>query len=164
MTDFVFEPEQILRKLTEHEVNFVVIGGLAATIHGSPMVTVDIDIAYERTPENLGRLAAALEDTNARLRGVEEDVPFELDLKTLRAGHNFTFETDLGNLDILGWPDGIGDYETIVGNAIETTFGGQPVKVASIDDLINMKRASNRPKDQVEVMHLEAVKEMTEGS
>jgi hypothetical protein len=161
VTEFVFEPERILEKLAEHRVRFVLIGGLAATIHGSPVVTVDVDIAYERTRENLSRLAAALADMNARLRGIDEDVPFELDAKTLEAGHNFTFATDLGNLDILGWPDGITDYETLSANAIETNFGGKTIRIASLDDLIHMKKASNRPKDQIGVMHLEAVKEMT---
>jgi hypothetical protein len=164
VTEFVYEPELIVQKLAEHGVRFILIGGLAATIHGSPMITGDVDIAYERSHENLARLAKALREINARLRGVNEQVPFKLDAKTLQVGSNFTFETDLGNVDILGWTDGVSDYETLMSHAVESVLGGQPVKVASVDDLIRMKKASNRPKDREGVMHLEAVKEMTEGN
>ena len=73
-----YDPERILKKLLQHNVRFVVIGGVAAALHGSPMLTADVDISYERSPGNLERLGAALAEMNARLRGVEEDLPFEL--------------------------------------------------------------------------------------
>jgi hypothetical protein len=153
-----YDPEQILRKLLEHQVEFVVIGGVAAALHGSPMLTADVDISYKRTSENLARLAAALAEMNARLRGIEEDLPFQPDARALKSGSNFTFTTDLGDLDVIGWPDGISSYDALVRAALPMRIGRQEVLVASIDDLIRMKRAAGRPKDVAGALALEEVK------
>ena len=153
-----YDPEQVLRKLLHHRVKFVVIGGVAAALHGSPMLTADVDISYERTPENLDRLSAALAELNARLRGIEEDLPFEPHARALKSGSNFTFATDLGDLDVIGWPDGISSYDELVSAAVPMRIGRQEVLVASIDDLIRMKRAAGRPKDIAGALALEEVK------
>lgn len=160
MNEIVFDPEKLVEKLLEYDVRFVVIGGVAATLHGSPVVTTDLDIAYERTAENLNRLAAALQDINGRLRGVDEEVPFVVDARTLKAGTNFTFTTDLGDLDCLGWAAGRTSYPEIRANAIEMEVGRYKVFTASIDDLIAMKEAAGRDKDRYGVMHLQAVKKV----
>jgi hypothetical protein len=153
-----YDPERILRKLLEHGVRFVVIGGVAAALHGSPMLTADVDISYERSRENLERLASALRELNAKLRGIEEDLPFKPDARALRSGSNFTFTTDLGDLDVIGWPDGISSYEGLVSAAVPMRIGRQEVLVASIDDVIRMKRAAGRPKDVAGALALEEVK------
>ena len=153
-----YDPERILRRLLQHDVRFVVIGGVAAALHGSPMLTADVDISYERSPENLERLAAALAEVNARLRGIDEDLPFEPDARALKSGSNFTFATDLGDLDVIGWPDGISSYDELVSAAVPMRIGRQEVLVASIDDLIRMKRAAGRPKDIAGALALEEVK------
>lgn len=158
-----YDPERVLAKLLQHGVRFVVIGGVAAALHGSPMLTADVDISYERTPENLDRLADALAELNARLRGIEEDLPFEPDARALRSGSNFTFTTDLGDLDVIGWPDGISSYEELVRDAVPMRIGRQEVLVASIDDLIRMKRAAGRPKDVAGELALEEVKRQLGG-
>ena len=160
MSSEAVDPQPLLETLAEHSVKFVIIGGLGAVLHGSPVVTQDVDIAYERTPENLECLAAALADINAKLRGVDPDLPFEPDARALKSGSNFTFDTDLGELDCLGWPDGINSYAELLENAVPMTLGGHNVLVASIDDLIKMKSAVGRPKDRFGVLHLEAIKEM----
>ena len=98
-------------------MRFVVIGGIAARLLGSPTVTRDTDICYERTPENLERLAAALEELGAKLRGVDEEVPFLLDAKTLAAGDHFTFETQAGDFDVLGTPAGVEGFDELVQRA-----------------------------------------------
>ena len=102
-----YDPLAALGVLNRFGVRFVVIGGVAGRLWGSPTLTNDVDICYERSQDNLERLAAALVDLDARLRGVDENVPFLLDAETLKRGQNFTFTTSLGPLDVLGLPAGI---------------------------------------------------------
>jgi hypothetical protein len=157
-----FDPLRVFRTLERHNVEFVLIGGLGARLHGSPTVTNDTDICYERSPENLVRLAAALRQLGAELRGVPEDVPFRLDAKTLAAGDHFTFTTKAGNLDCLGIPAGVGGFDELLRDATSFDLDGLDVNVASIDDLIRMKRAAGRPKDLIEIEVLSAVKDESE--
>ena len=149
-----------LEALVAHRVRFVVIGGAAANLHGSTTVTQDTDVCYARDDENLERLASALRDLNARLRGAPEDGPFILDAKSLRMGDAFTFETEAGALDILATPSGApGGYEELARSADEMDIGGFTVRVASIDDLIRMKRAAGRPRDLAMVEELGALRD-----
>jgi len=141
-------------------VSYVVIGGIAATLQGSTTITRDFDICYSRERANLERLADALRELEARLRGVEEDVPFRLDAAALRNGLNFTFKTKHGDFDCLGDPGGGFDYELLLRNADEMDVGGLRVSVASLDDLIRMKRAAGRIKDRIEVENLSALREV----
>jgi hypothetical protein len=154
-----FNPFGALRALTDAGVAFVVIGGIAGRLHGSTTVTNDLDICCERSPENLDRLAAVLRDADARLRGVDGDVPFVLDGETLAAGDSFTFDTAFGALDILGTPAGTGGFAVLASNAIRYELSDIEVLVASIDDLIAMKQAAGRPKDLIEVEVLGALRE-----
>jgi hypothetical protein len=157
-----FEPVPLLRVLDEFGVEYVVIGGVAANAHGSPSVTKDLDVCYARDRGNLERLAAALQRLGAKLRGVDDDVPFLLDAKTLRAGDSFTFTTTYGDLDVLATPSGTRGYDQLARAAEEADFGGFSVRIAALDDLIAMKRAANRLKDQVEVQILGALREEIE--
>jgi hypothetical protein len=157
-----FDPLLALRALIDHGVRFVVIGGIGARLHGSPTVTRDTDVCYERSPENLDRLAETLLDLDARLRGVDEDVPFILDAKTLQAGDHFTFVTSAGDLDILGTPAGVDGFDELASHATEFEIEGSTVLVASIDDLIRMKRSAGRPKDLIEVEVLGAIRDEIE--
>jgi hypothetical protein len=150
-----------LRTLARHQVRFVLIGGLGARLHGSTTVTNDVDICYARDEENLERLASALRELNARLR-VDDDVPFILDAKTLQAGDRFTFVTDTGSLDVMGSPTGTAGFDDLLGGSDQVDLGGFTVWVASIDDLIRMKRASGRPKDLIEVEVLGALRDEVE--
>jgi len=154
-----FDPLAALRALDRHGVRFVLIGGLGARLHGSPSVTNDLDVSYDRSPENLERLAAALRDLRARLRGAPDDVPFLLDAKTLAADDHFTFTTRAGNLDILGTPAGVESFDELERNVERMELGGLTVPVASIDDLIAMKSAAARPKDLIEVEVLGALRD-----
>ena len=162
MSTAPFDPLRVFRTLDRHGVQFVLIGGLGARLYGSPTVTNDTDICYERSSENLGRLAAALRQLDARLRGAPEDVPFQPDAAALAAGDHFTFTTKAGNLDCLGIPSGVGGFDELLSEATSFDVGGLNVLVASIDDLIRMKRAAGRPKDLVEIEVLAAVKEETQ--
>jgi len=120
LTPGAFDPLRALRTLSRHDVRYVVIGGLGARLHGSPSVTNDTDVCCQRAPANLERLAAALRQLHAGLRGADGDAPFQLDAKTL---------------------------------------DGLTVAVASIEDLISMKRAAGRPKDLIEVEVLGALRD-----
>lgn len=162
MKDTRFQPERLIHLLVKHQVRFVVVGGVAATLHGSAMITGDVDVAYERKKENLARLADALREAHADLRGVEEDLPFSPDQPTLQAGTNFTFITDLGNLDCLGWIEGIASYEALASHAVVMRIGDDDVQVASLDDLIAMKQAAGRSKDRIAVLELDEIKKMRE--
>lgn len=154
-----FEWSRALVLLTDGEVRFIVIGAVAGRILGSPSLTRDLDVCYARNHENLEALAAVLRQVRARLRGVDRDVPFRLDAETLAAGDSFTFTTDLGDLDVLGTPSGTQGYDDLARDAQSVQIEGRDILVASIDDLIRMKRAAGRPKDLVEIEILGALRE-----
>lgn len=164
MTDAAFDPLEVFRTLETHGVRYVVIGGVGARLLGSPTVTRDTDICYERSPENLERLAAALGDLDVELRGVGEPVPFLLDARTLAAGDHFTFTSRAGDLDILGTPAGVEGFTELAEHAVTFDLGDVTVPVASVDDLIRMKRSAGRPKDLIEVEVLAAVRDERERS
>jgi len=92
---------KIAELLQRHGVEFMVIGGQAALLHGSPLPTFDVDLCYRRTAENLKRLAAALRELHPTLRGAPPDLPFRLDAQSLALGANFTLQMDVGPLHLL---------------------------------------------------------------
>lgn len=154
----VFDPRSLIAVLNRHEVRYVVIGGIAAGVQGAIWATFDLDICYDRSLANLDRLAAALADVEARPVGLPLGVAAQLDARSLRAGDWWTLDTRLGRLDLLGQPaPGIG-YDTLVATA-RTFSGAERYLVASIDDLIRMKAAANRPKDRLQLDLLKAVSE-----
>ena len=154
-----FDPLQILSTLDHHHVRFVIIGGIAGRLWGSTTVTNDLDICYARDRANLEALAEALKELKAKLRGVDRDLPFITDARSLKMGDSFTFTTTAGSLDCLGTPAGSGGYEPLARTAEKMDVGGVDVLVASLEDLIQMKRAAGRPKDLIEVEILSAVRE-----
>jgi hypothetical protein len=158
--DVEFDPTPTLVRLADAGVDFVLIGGLAAGAHGSAYPTYDVDVAYARDPDNLERLASVLSELHATLRGAPPDVPFILDAKSLAAGGNFTFDTDLGKLDILAYPAGAPEYEALRADAFESTLEGRPVRVASLDHLIAMKEAAGRPHDKVVAGELRTISDL----
>lgn len=154
-----FDPLRLFRELNGAGIRYVVIGGFAANLLGSPTLTRDLDICPSRDRANLDALASVLRTLHARLRGVGEDVPFRLGGRTLWAGDSFTFVTDAGDLDVLGTPAGTDGYDDLARTATDTDIDGLVVKVAAIDDLIRMKRAAGRPKDLIEVEVLGALRD-----
>ena len=156
-----FDPAEILRRLARAGVSFVVVGGLAAQSHGSPTSTDDLDICYARDPDNLRALAAVLADVAAVRRGLPADAPPmpPLDARTLRAGGLFTLSTRFGDFDLLADPDPGLDYEVLAAHAVQASVHGIPLLVASLDDLMAMKRAAGRPKDRIELEILGALRE-----
>lgn len=158
-----FRPDEVLRLLNRHRVRFVVIGGLAAILHGSPSITRDVDICHAHDGEDLIRLAGALREVSASLRGAPAGLPFRVDARTLANGDSFTFTTDIGSLDILATPAGTSGYDDLVRTAETVSAFGEEFAVASLDDLIRMKRAAGRPKDRIELEILGALREEIDG-
>jgi hypothetical protein len=158
-----FQPETVIRLLGRHRVRYVLIGGLAAVTHGAPLITQDIDACYARDDLNLRRIAKALGEIHAELRGADPGMPVMLDAKTLRAGDAFTFTTDVGWLDLLGTPPGTAGYDDLARTADAFDLFGNRVLVASVDDLIRMKRAAGRPKDLLALEELGALRDELSG-
>lgn len=140
----------------------MVIGGQAAVLLGSPIATFDIDLCYRRTRDNIARLAEALKDLHPTLRGAPPDLPFRLDAESLALGSNFTFETDEGPLDLLGWVEPFGEYDALLPGSEVMDLDGVKVRVIGLDDLITIKRHIQRPKDQAALLQLEALKRLRE--
>jgi hypothetical protein len=157
-----FDPLRAMKVLVAHDVRFIVIGGVAGRALGSPTITNDLDICYERSALNHEALADALNELEAGLRGAPAGLPFQLDARSLKMGDSFTFETVAGPLDCLGTPAGTAGYDDLLKNAAEYEMDNLLVMVASLDDLIRMKRAAGRPKDRVEIEILSALKEERE--
>jgi hypothetical protein len=145
----------LLRRLTDGQVDFVVVGGVAVIMQGASRFTKDLDICYSTETQNLDRLGIVLMSLKARLRGVEEDVPFIPDGRTLRHTQILTLTTPDGNLDLLVKPDGSPSYTALRTRASQVDLDGLTVHIASVDDMIAMKRASARAQDLVDLESLE---------
>lgn len=152
----------ILEVLKKNNVEFVVIGGVAAILRGSAYLTLDLDICYNRTPENFKKLVDALRPLQPILRGAPADVPFIFDERTIKSGLNFTFDTSLGELDIHGEVQGIGFYEALAAESSEEKVFGVKCRVLNIEALIKSKRFAGRKKDEPVILELEAIQEMLE--
>jgi predicted nucleotidyltransferase len=156
-----------VRKFTElfdrHAVEFILIGGQAETLMGSPRVTYDVDLCYRRTGVNLERLAGALKELKPKLRGVPDDVPLLLDPRALALGNNYTFDTPLGKLDLLGWVEPIGDYDALLKRAEQYPLANLKVNVIALDDLILVKEHICRAKDAESLFQLRAIKTVRAG-
>jgi hypothetical protein len=155
MTEF----ERIARVLAEGRVQFIVIGGWAGIFHGLAHSTWDVDVVYARNRENIRRLAAALKPFHPYLRGAPPGLPFVFDEPTIRNGLNFTLETDLGNLDLLGEVPGGRNYEELLPHSIELEVSGVTYRCATLERLIQMKRAAGRVKDLEIIAALQALLE-----
>lgn len=158
----MIQVEPTLRLLTQHQVEFVIVGGVAISAHGSSYLTYDLDVCHARTRENLKRLAAVLAPFHPRPRDVPADLPFVWGEQTLRQGTNFTLSTDLGNIDLLGEVTGLGGYEQAREQSVEMNLFGMRCLVLSLDALITTKRAAGRTKDLLVLPELEALREVAE--
>ncbi len=153
MTDFA----ALLQALVGGGVEFIVIGGMAATAHGSAHVTVDLDVVYRRSAENIGRLALVLAPLAPYLRGAPPGLPFTFDADTIRRGLNFTLTTRAGDLDLLGEATGGGSYDALLPRTVVLSVFGLECRFVNLDALIQLKRAAGRPKDLERIAELEAL-------
>lgn len=161
-----FDPEAILRILEENEVRYVLIGGLAATLHGSPYVTTDVDITPERTPDNLVALAAALVqlEANVRTAGEPGGLPFDRSPELLSRVEILNLTTKHGDLDLTFVPAGTKGYLELSRRAIRITIRGTGISVAALADVIRSKEAANRERDQLVLPTLRRLLERQEGN
>lgn len=149
---------QLLHRLVEHDVAFVVIGGFAAVVHGSNRVTQDVDVVFERTEANLQRLLEALSGIRPCHRFVSPHRPLAGDAADLATHMNLYLETDLGTLDLLGEVTGVGDFASARARSIEVEMWGSTCRVLDLDALIDAKRALGRDKDREVLIELEALR------
>ncbi len=155
MTDF----EKLIRVLHKGRVDCIVIGGLAAAIHGSARLTQDVDVCYSRAAGNLERLVAALEPLKPYPRGAPPGLPFQWSVTALRAGLNFTLTTSAGPLDLIGDVVGGGTYEALLPHTVVIVLFGHDVRCLDLEWLIRTKRAAGRPRDIEAIAELEALRE-----
>ena len=153
-------PLTLLPRLASSRVDFVVIGGIAVVAHGYIRTTRDLDITYATDQENLDALGRVLVDLDARLRGVAEAVPLVPDGRTLRNAEMLTLETSEGALDLLAAPPGAPSYTELKERAEAIQLEGSTFLTASIEDLIEMKRAAGRPRDLEDIEALEEIRRL----
>lgn len=155
MTDF----GRLLRVLTDSGTQFLLVGGLAAAVHGAARATYDVDVVYSRTPENIDRLVSALAPLEPYLRGAPRGLPFTWDARTILRGLNFTLTTTAGDLDLLGEITLGGTYEELLPETELVKVFGIECRCLSLERLIAVKRAAGRPKDLEVIAELEALLE-----
>ncbi|HZA89710.1 MAG TPA: nucleotidyl transferase AbiEii/AbiGii toxin family protein [Solirubrobacterales bacterium] len=154
------EAEEMMRRLTAAGVDFVVIGGIALVLLGSPRMTRDLDIVFAPDDANLDALGRVLVELDARLREVDESVPFVPEGATLRNVQLLTLVTSAGWFDVHRSVDGAPPYRQLRDNAERCDLGEFSVLVASPDDMIAMKQAAGRPQDLIDVETLAAIKRL----
>jgi predicted nucleotidyltransferase len=145
----------LLHRLSEGDVDYVVVGGVAVAVQGYGRATKDLDITYATDPANLEALGKVLIAAEARLRGVPEDVPFVPDGRTLRHTQILTLDTVDGGLDLLVDPSGAPAYKVMRSRADLIEFEDIHVRIVGIEDLLAMKRAAGRTQDLADVEALE---------
>lgn len=155
-----FDPRGMLRLLADADVDFVVIGGVAVIASGYVRTTRDLDIAFAGDASNLEALGGVLTDINAKLRGVDERIPFVADARTLAGIQLLTLDTDLGWLDVHRTVPGVDSFERLRSRGRKVAISGVPVLIADVEDLIAMKRAAGRPRDLTDIDALEAIKRL----
>lgn len=161
-----FDPRVVCSILGEEGVRFVVIGGFAATIHGSPLPTSDVDIVPARDDDNLERLARALTRMHSRLRTEAGPVDVRIDAGFLRAmPFILNLATDHGDIDLTFSPAGpLSGFDDWDAGAVAVEIGpGLIVRIAALDDIIDSKRAADRPKDEYALPYLESLRDEIAG-
>ena len=155
--------ERFCALFADSGVEFMIVGGQAEALMGSPRVTYDFDFCYRRSADNLEKLAGALRTLKLTLRGAPPDLKFRVDADALKLGSNFTFEVD-GEypLDLLAYLEPIGTYDDLLPGSDKMEISGRSVKVIGLDDLIGIKRYLGRPKDRESLLQLEAIKRLRE--
>lgn len=149
--------QSMLRGLVEARVGFVVVGGVAATAHGSTYVTNDLDICYDSADGNVEHLAALLARWEAYPRGIEAGLPFIMDARTFRTTPIMTLQTREGAIDVLDRIEGVGSYRAVLDRSELFEVFGMRLHILELRALIAAKRAAGRPKDIAQLPELEAI-------
>ena len=154
----MIDATEMLRRLNDQGVEYVVIGGLAMVTHGASIVTEDLDICYRRTQANFEALEKAFTDLHVQLRDAPSGLPFRLDAPTIHAALNFTLNTDLGPVDLIGEVAGIGQYDAVFALSDVLKISEMEIHVLSLEGLISAKKAAGRLKDRLHLLELEELK------
>jgi hypothetical protein len=154
-----FDPRAIFDVLERHGVRYVVIGGVAAILHGAAHVTTDVDVVPQDARDNLERLSDALKEIHARIRvsGEPDGVPFDHSVESLARVRIWNLQTDIGDLDITFEPSGTHGYDDLKRDAIVMRLRSGNVPVASLADVIRSKEAADRPRDRAVLPGLRAL-------
>jgi predicted nucleotidyltransferase len=139
--------DRILPLMVQHGIDFILIGGVAANVHGSGRATYDVDLVYRRNSDNIRRIVGAFASLQPYLRGAPPGLPFRFDETTIASGLNFTLVTTLGDVDLLGEVVGGGIYEQLLPFTIGIEVFGVKCRCVTLERLIQLKRAAGRPKD-----------------
>jgi hypothetical protein len=155
-----FDPERLIKALSHHHVKFVLIGALAARLHGFPRLTAAADITPADDKRNLERLAAALEDLDAKVytESVPEGLVFDRSAAALSRATLWNLVTNAGRLDIAFLPAGTKGYEDLAKDAERFEAFGVQFLAASLDDIIRSKSATGRARDEDDLVVLRALK------
>ncbi len=154
----------LLTRLKEHEVDFVIIGGVCGVLHGVPLVTFDLDVCCPFTHDSLRRIEASVKDLHPYHRLAANKLPFKLTEDIASRLKNLYLQTDLGKLDCLGEVAGLGNFLEVMKNSAshKTSYG--EFRVLTLDALIAAKEAAGRERDLAAVRLLRAIREKKQAS
>lgn len=170
MTTKAFRPRQILEILAKHDVEFILIGGVAAALHGAPFPTVDVDVVPAIETSNLDRLAAALRELDAVLRDADspDGIRINFDGRMLKRALPdlavLRFDTKYGYLDLIYRPAGTKGFRELARSAVTEDAGSVQIRVASLEDVIRSKQAVGRSRDLEQLPTLRRLLDVEENS
>lgn len=157
---YPLDPESVFTSLAGRNVRYILVGAMAGRLHGMPRLTADVDLWPDTTPPNLSRLAAALRDLGARVHteGIPEGLVFDCSAESISRASIWNLTTLAGRIDLLFEPAGAGEFGRALERIEEMSAFGVTIPVASLEDLISMKRAADRPQDRQDVIVLEHIR------
>ncbi|HEU5134424.1 MAG TPA: hypothetical protein VFU13_04695 [Steroidobacteraceae bacterium] len=155
------ELNRLLQRLFEADIDFVIVGGFGAMLHGSSLLTRDLDVCAVLTADNLDKLRETFGDLHPTHRLTPQRISFLENPEPGTALKNLYLQTDLGPLDLMSSITGVGDYARVVAGSIEIELFGHRVRVIGLTDLILAKEALGREKDLLAVKELRAILEKT---
>jgi hypothetical protein len=157
--DLTLQLTPLLKRLSEHGVEFVIVGGVAATVHGSVRFTADLDVCAPLDQSNVAKIINALRGLNPRFRFRPDKMRMWEEPERFKDFKNLNLRTDWGVLDILGEVSGVGTYDQVAALSVPADLGGIVCRVLDLDALISAKRAANRPKDRPALIELQVIRE-----
>jgi len=152
-------PERIIKILAKHNVQYVLIGALAARLQGFPRLTADADITPVFDSENLNQLAKALTKLDAHVftESVPKGLAFECTAENLQQANLWNFVTSAGRLDVAFEPAGTTGYDDLISNAVKFEVYGTDLYAASLEDILRSKKAADRPQDRQDIIILREI-------
>jgi hypothetical protein len=151
--------DTVIRRLHEHNIAFVLIGGMAAMAHGASLVTFDVDVCSSFDAENLFNIQKAFADVHPIHRMTPQKLPLEITPQNVSTLRNLYLNTDIGVIDFLSEVTGVGNYAAALTQSVEIELPSGPCRVLAIDALIHAKQSVNRTQDKIAIAQLLAIKQ-----